>query len=58
MQADMAPAMISARIRLDLGVSIVTRTFKKSETGGVTTKISVESAEGEMFTPIFSGHVG
>lgn len=35
-----------ARIRLDLGEIIVTRTFKKSETGETTTGITVENADG------------
>jgi hypothetical protein len=35
-----------ARIRLDLGSVIVTRTFAKDEEGGVTSKITVDTAEG------------
>jgi predicted ATP-dependent endonuclease of OLD family len=39
----------SARIRLDLGEIIVTRTFKKTEGGAVTTAITVENADGARF---------
>ncbi len=38
-----------ARIMLDLGEIIVTRTFKTSKKGGVTSSISVENAEGAKF---------
>lgn len=39
----------SARIRLDLGEIIVTRTFRKTEGGAVTTAITVENADGARF---------
>lgn len=38
-----------ARIKLDLGEIIVKRTFKKSDSGEITTSISVESKEGAKF---------
>lgn len=39
----------SARVRLDLGEIIVTRTFRKMEGGTVTTAITVENADGARF---------
>ena len=39
----------TARIRLDLGEIIVTRTFKPGKHGGTTSSISVESKEGAAF---------
>lgn len=39
----------SARIRLDLGELVVTRTFKQTDEGKVTTAITVENAEGARF---------
>lgn len=39
----------NARIRLDLGEIIVTRTFSRKEDGGNTTSITVENAEGARF---------
>lgn len=38
-----------ARIRLDLGELVVTRTFREGKAGGYTTSISVENAEGARF---------
>lgn len=38
-----------ARIRLDLGEYVVTRTFTRKDGGGFTTGISVESADGARF---------
>jgi hypothetical protein len=40
----------SARIRLDLGEIIVTRTFSRKEDGSHTTAITVENADGARFT--------
>ncbi len=39
----------TARIRLDLGEIIVTRTFGRKEDGGYTTSITVENADGARF---------
>lgn len=39
----------NARIRLDLGEIIVTRTFRKTEGGAATTAITVENADGARF---------
>jgi hypothetical protein len=38
-----------ARIRLDLGTVVITRTFERVEEGGFTTKITAETAEGARF---------
>lgn len=38
-----------ARIRLDLGEYVVTRTFTRKDGGGFTTGIAVESADGARF---------
>src|SRR5258707_8601466 len=39
----------TARIRLDLGELIVTRSFKRKDGGEFTTKLQVENAEGASF---------
>ncbi len=38
-----------ARIRLDLGEIVVTRTFRRAEAGNTTTSIIVENAEGARY---------